>query len=83
MGAHSTPALGGVALLAAALLLGCGGNDDAAPAATLSDAESLVGVALLPAGGGVAAADSLRPSELPPDGSATAVVDDEDMPPSS
>ena len=83
MGARTTTALGGMLALTAGLLLGCGGSDSSSgtnPPGP-SDAESLVGAALLPPDGLVSASGALGGEDLPPDGSASAVVADDDLPP--
>jgi hypothetical protein len=81
MGARTPTALGGMLALTAGLLLGCGSSDSGSSAPPLSDAESLVGTALLPPDGVVSAADALGSEDLPPDASANAVVADDDLPP--
>jgi len=84
MGALTTTALGGMLALSAGLLLGCGGSDNTSSGGSnspvLSDAETLVGAALLPPDGVVSAADALGSEDLPPD-SASAVIADDDLPP--
>ena len=86
MGARSTATLGSALVLSASLLLGCGGGDEVASSSNtpaLSDAEMLVGAELLTPDAGLAASAALSSSELPPDTSSTAVVADDDMPPTS
>lgn len=84
MGARTTTALGGLLAVTAGLLLGCGGSDNTGGGSTppaLSDAESLMGAALLPPDGTVSTADALGSEDLPPDATANAGVADDELPP--
>lgn len=73
--------------LCASLLVACGGGSGegstSPPAATLSNAEALLGVDLLPPDGTVSTAQTLSTSEMPPDSSGSDALIADELAPTS